>query len=236
MKYLLALIILFIAVPINAQWVSFDLKDIENDKFEEQINPFIKSISLSTTRHLYSPVNINNRLRLGFAYSHGINISGKDDISKLIGGYPNFVGELLISENLELKGNISIFNSGNDIVQSFAYGFGLNVTNKESNNWIVSVLFSQLKGTDDISMKTIDGNIIYDFRINEFPIFLGFGINSYNSKILIDNELIPNSIKGNANNLLVGTIFNMGRINIMPILQLNSDIIIMSLEISGTFK
>ena len=80
------------------------------------------------------------------------------------------------------------------------------------------------------------GNIIYDFRINEFPIFLGFGINSYNSKILIDDELIPNKIKGNANNLLVGTIFNMGRINIMPILQLNSDIIIMSLEISGAFK
>ena len=96
MKYLLALIILFIAVPINAQWASFDLKDIENDKFEEQINPFIKSISLSTTRHLYSPIIISNRLRLGFAYSHGINISGKDDISKLIGGYPNFAGELLI--------------------------------------------------------------------------------------------------------------------------------------------
>ena len=53
MKYLLALIILFIAVPINAQWASFDLKDIENDKFEEQINPFIKSISLSTTRHQF---------------------------------------------------------------------------------------------------------------------------------------------------------------------------------------
>ena len=236
MKYLLALIILFIVVPINAQWASFDLNEMENDKFEEQINPFIKSISLSTTRHLYSPIIINNRLRLGFTYSHGINISGKDDLSKLFGGYPNFAGKLLISENLELKGNISVFNSGNDIVQSFAYGFGLNVTNKETNNWRLSVLFSQLQGTDDISIKTIDGNIIYDFRINEFPIFLGFGINSYSTKILIDDELIPNKIKGNANNLLAGTIFNRGKINIAPIIQLNSDIIIMSLEISGAFK
>jgi len=236
MKYILVLLLIFLIVPIDAQWATFDPEKVDVDEFKREITPFIKSVSLSQTNHFYSPLNINNRLRLGIAYSRGINISGEDYSSELIRGYPNFAGNLLISENLVLKGNFSIFNSGSDVVQSFAYGFGLNLTNKESNNWKTSILFSQLQGPDDIKIKSIDGNIIYDFELSKFQMFAGLGVNTYNAKILMDNDSIPNSIKGNVNYLLIGVLFNRGRFTIMPIIQLNSDVIVMSLEFSGIVK
>lgn len=236
MKYLLFILLTFLIVPINAQWVSFDLDEVGNYTFKQQVNPFIKSISVSTTKHFHKPVNINNRLGLGFAYSYGINISGEDDVSNLFGGFPNFAGSLVISDNLLLKGNFGIFNSGKNIVQSFAYGFGLNLTNKESNNWKTSVLFSKLQGPNDIKIKSIDGNIIYDLMISKLKMFAGVGFNTYNAKILINCETIPNTIKGNVNHLLFGTFINKGRFNITPLIQLNSDVIVVSLEFSGAVK
>ena len=60
---------------------------------------------------------------------------------------------------------MSIFKSGNDVVQSFAYGFGLNITNKDKNNWRFSVLFSKLQGPDDLKNRSIDAAIIKEFEL-----------------------------------------------------------------------
>ena len=122
-------------VPINAQWISFELDNIDSEKFQKQVEPLLETISLSTNRHFFSPINIDKRASLGVSYSQGFNISGEEYSTNLIGGYPSFAGSLVVTNNLLLKGNISIFKSGNDIVQSFAYGFGLNLTNEETNNW-----------------------------------------------------------------------------------------------------
>jgi len=236
MKHLFsALIFSILFVPLNAQWYSFDLGEIDVDNFKKEAAPLVRAISLSSVNHLFDQTNLSNRLRLGVAYSHGINISG-ENLSDLFGGYPNFAGKLLITDNLHLKGNLSVFNSGDDLVNSFAYGLGLKLTNKDSNYWNVSLLFSNLKGPDDIRLKTLDVNIVYDFIIKKILLFAGFGINSYKSKILIDDELIPNIIDGNANHLLVGAFLNAGKFTFVPIFQLNTDVIVMNIEFSRSFK
>ena len=132
---------------------------------------------------------------------------------------------------------MSIFKSGSDFVQSFAYGFGLNITNEDKNNWRVSVLFSKLQGPDDLKNRSIDAAIIKEFEFGSVQIFAGLGLNNYNTKILIEDfDSIPKTIKGNANHLLLGTQLIKGRFTIIPVLQLNSDVIIISIEISGVFK
>lgn len=234
---IILIVIISLLVPLSAQWTSFELDNIESEKFQQQVEPFLKTISLSTSRHFFSPITINKRINIGISYSHGINITGEKYSTDLIGGYPNLAGTLVVTQNLSLKGNMSIFKSEGDIVQSFAYGFGLNLTNKEKNNWRFSVLFSKLQGPDDLKNRSIDAAIINEFEIGTIPIFAGLGLNTYNTKILIEDlDSIPKSIKGNANHLLLGIQLIKGRLTIIPVLQVNSDVVILSIEISGVFK
>ena len=67
---------------------------------------------------------------------------------------------------------MSTFKSNNDIVQSFAYGFGLNLTNREKNNWRASVLFSQLRGPDDIKVRSMDGQLSMNLMSAKFTYLL----------------------------------------------------------------
>ena len=229
--------VFLLSVPLTAQWTSFDLSNINTEEFEKQVGPFLKTTSISINRHFFNPINENGRFNFGVSYSQGINLTRENQSSDLIGGYPNIAGSVVITENLLLKGNMSIFNSNNDIVQSFAYGLGLNLTNKEKNNWRFSVLFSQLRGPDDIKIRSMDAAIINEFEVRKVHLFAGIGMNSYNAKILIDtSDSNPKSIKDNANHLLLGTQLKTGRITIVPVLQVNSDVLIISIEIFGAFK
>ncbi len=234
---IILILIISISVPLNAQWTSFELDNIDSDKFQQQVEPFLQTISLSTNRHFFSPININRRISIGVSYSRGINITGEKYSTDLIGGYPNLAGTLVVTQNLSLKGNMSVFKSDGDVVQSFAYGFGLNITNKDKNNWRFSVLFSRLQGPDDLKNRAIDIAIINEFELGSIPFFAGLGLNTYKTKILIEDlDSIPKSIKGNTNYLLLGTQLIKGRLNIIPVLQVNSDVVILSIEISGNFK
>ena len=234
---IILIVIIFFLVPVSAQWTPFELDNIDSEQFRQQTEPFLKTISLSTNRHFFSPNIIINRISIGVSYSQGINITGEKYSTDLMGGYPNIAGALVITQNLSLKGNMSIFESGNDVVQSFAYGFGLNITNKDKNNWRSSILFSKLQGPDDLKNRSIDAAIIKEFEFGTVPIFVGLGLNTYNTKILFEDiDTVPTSINGNANHLLFGAQLTKGKLTIVPVLQVNSDVVIVSIEISGVFK
>ena len=154
-----------------------------------------------------------------------------------MGGYPTLAGQLLITENLSIKGNTSIFQSENETVQSLAYGFEINLTNKEKNNWLISVLFSQLQGPDDFKSRTIEGLLARELQLFNLPLFAGFGFNTFNTKILIDDvDSIPNRIKGSAHNFIIGAQVYKGRITVIPIFQFNKDVLLFSLELMRAFK
>jgi len=236
-QYLLTILILCFALPLKAQWTSFELENIDQENLEQQIEPLVKTISLSSSRHFIAPTDKNKRIGIGVSYSYGINITDNNYSSELIEGYPNLAGNLVITDNLLLKGNISLFKSDKDIIQSYAYGFGLNLTNKENNNWRFSVLFSKLHGPDDLRNRSIDAVVIKEFKIGTVPLFMGVGLNTYKTRLLFtDMESVPNSIKGNAHNILFGSQITRGRIIIIPAWQVNTNVIVMSIEILGAFK
>ncbi|MBU0529773.1 hypothetical protein KKF86_08475 [bacterium] len=234
---IILIVITFFSVRVSAQWASFELDNIDSEQFQQQVEPFLKTISLSTNRHFFCPNIINKQISIGVSYSQGINITGEKYSTDLMGGYPNLAGALIITQNLSLKGNMSIFKSGSDLVQSFTYGFGLNITNNDKNNWCFSVLFSKLHGPDDLKNKSTDAALIKEFDFGSLPTFVGFGLNTYYTKILIEDvDTVPTFIKGNANYLLFGAQLAKGKFTIIPILQVNSDVVIISIEISRVFK
>ena len=234
---IILIVILCFSMPANAQWTSFELDNVDPEQFEQQVEPFLKAVSLSINRHVFIPTNVNKRMSIGVSYSQGFNITEENNSSELIGGYPNISGAIIVTQNLSLKGNFSIFESGNDIVQSFAYGFGLNITNEKNNNWRLSALFSKLQGPDDLKNRSIEAAIIKEFEIGSVPIFAGAGLNTYNTRILIEDlDLHSKRIKGSANHILLGAQLSKGRIYIVPVLQVNFDVIIFSIEMAGVFK
>ncbi|MEE8479013.1 MAG: hypothetical protein V3S42_03295, partial [Candidatus Neomarinimicrobiota bacterium] len=89
----------------------------------------------------------------------------------------------------------------------------------------------------DLKNRSIDAVIINEFEISSIPIFIGVGLNTYNTKILIEDfDAIPKLIKGDANYLLLGILFTKGKLTIIPVLQVNSDVAIISIEISRVFN
>ena len=229
-------VILFSIGPLSAQLTSFELDNIESDNFKQNVEPLFKSISLASNSHFIIPININKRFSFGISYTLSTNLTDKRYSTDRIGGYPNVGSALIITDNLLLKGNLSIFKSGSDIVQSFGYGFGLDLTKKEKNNWRLSALFSQLRGPDDLKNRSIDAVIIRETMIRSFPFFIGVGLNKYNTKLLIDNEFIQKSFKGNAHYLSTGTRLTLGNIIFIPVLQVNSSVTTLTIEILGNFK
>jgi len=86
MKAILIIIMLmFFSAPLGAQWTSFELDNIDIEKFQQQTEPFLKTISLSTNRHFFSPNIIINRISIGVSYSRGINITGEKHSTDIMG-------------------------------------------------------------------------------------------------------------------------------------------------------
>ncbi len=230
-------LILVCIIPLNAQWTTFELDNVDSEDFQTQIEPFFNAISIFMTQHSLGPNNINNRISLGISYSQGLDISGKAISKDLIGGYPNLSAKVLITNNFTLNGNLNLIRSNNDVVQSFAIGFGLNITNKDVNNWRLSVLFAQLQGPGDLNNRSTSAIVFKEFQISSFPLFAGLCLNTYNVKILLeDRESIPKSVKGSAHHLLIGTHKQLAGITFTPTLQLNSKVVIFSIALSGNFK
>lgn len=233
MNFVIYLLLFIIPISINAQFVDFDLNDVSGENFKNEIKPFIKTLSMVSINHFEDRFNINKRFQFGTAYSHGINISGNETSAKLLGGYPNIGGTLMISENLKLKGNFSIFNSGKDVVQSFAYGAGLKISTNEISNWRLSILLSELAGPSDLALKAMDGNINYGFIFKNIPVFIGVGSNSYKYRTLIDVEELPNTIKGNTLYISFAAQFSKWNFTSTPLIKISPDALIIGLEISG---
>ena len=233
MKFVSQLIVLILPVFVSAQFVDFDLADIEQDKFKDTVEPFIKSVSISSINHFEDQFVTNKRLQLGVAYSQGINLSGISEYSELFGGNPNIGAGLMISENLKLKGNFAVFSSGKDVVQSFAYGAGINIATNEKSSWRMSIMVSELSGPTDIEMKAMDGIVNYGFRIKSMPAFVGLGTNSYKSKILLESDKLADIIKGNTLYLSLGLQLVKNNFTTTPIIKLSSDALVVGLEFSG---
>jgi len=233
MKFVFHLLVLIIPISISAQLVEFDIENVESDNFKNEVEPFIKTVSISSVNHFEDQFKTNKRFQFGVAYSHGINISDNETAANLLSGYPNIGGALMISDNLKLKGNFSIFSSGDDIVQSFAYGVGLRIASNEASNWRLSILFADLKGPTNIKLKAMDINISYGLLVNNLPVFIGVGSNSYKSKILVENDDIPNTIKGNSLYLSLAAQFNKWNFTTTPLVKISPDAIIVGVEFSG---
>jgi hypothetical protein len=233
MKFVFHLLIFIIPIAISAQMVDFDIENVESENFKNEVEPFIKTVSILSVNHFEDQFKTNKRFQFGVAYSQGLSISGNETSTNLLGGYPNIGGALMISDNLKLKGNFSIFSSGEDIVQSFAYGIGLRIANNEAGNWRLSILFADLKGPSDIELKAMDTNISYGLMIKNLPVYIGVGSNSYKSKILIENDDIPNTIKGNSLYLSLAAQFNKWNFTTTPLIKINLDAIIVGIEFSG---
>ena len=233
MKLASQLLILILPAFINAQMVDFNLKNINGKNFQDSIEPFITAVSISSANHFEDLLYTNKRLQIGVAFNYGVNISGNDTSSKLFGGFPSIGAGLMISENLKIKGTFAIFNSGEDLIQSFAYGAGIKLSANENSSWHLSLLFSELNGPTDIELKSMDGNINYGFKIVNISTIIGIGTNSYKSKILIDDNELPNTIKDNTVYLLLGTKFAKGNFTTTPIIKFSPKALILGLEFSG---
>ena len=61
---IILIVIISISVPLSAQWASFELDNIDSEQFQQQVEPFIKTISLSANRHFFNPININKRINI----------------------------------------------------------------------------------------------------------------------------------------------------------------------------
>ena len=188
-----------------SQWISFDLSSIPVSLFQEQVEPFTRSISFMIGHPVTSTISENNRFQGGVSFGMALDLSNKTFNTNPLSGFPSLHGSFLVTENLRLNGAISGFSSGNDMVQVSSYGLDL-LLSKENNNSINMLMnFGYLDGPSDFRCRTIHSSINRMIETRFIPIEYGVGINFYSAHIsqTLSNE-IRNKIKGQTNFVFVG--------------------------------
>jgi hypothetical protein len=79
----------------------------------------------------------------------------------------------------------------------------------------------------------MDTNINYGFIFKNLPVLIGVGSNSYKSRILIEDEDIPNTIKGNSLYISLAAQFNTWNITTTPLMKISPEALIVGVEFSG---
>ncbi|MEE9189837.1 MAG: hypothetical protein V3U16_03605 [Candidatus Neomarinimicrobiota bacterium] len=217
------------------QWSSFDLDPAVGDNFSDEVKPLLKGTAMSLAQVPQTDWSLARRFKVGLAYSHGIAADAAGLTRGRLKGLPALQGAVIVTKNILLCGKIGGFKSGKDVVQTFSYGFNLQLSDKITNNWYLYTQFARLSGPEDVSMRAINGLILKEFVYSKIIGQIGIGVNLYSARIALDdeNDILPGRLEGQTNYLAVGVGTTWKQVYIGILGQLNTDVTSFNISVSG---
>jgi hypothetical protein len=219
----------------HGQWSSFDLDPAVGGNFSDEVKPLLKGTAMSLAQVPQSDWSLARRFKVGLAYSHGISANSAGFTSERLKGLPALQGAVIVTKNILLSGKIGGFKSGDDAVQTFSYGFNLQISDKTTNNWYLHTQFARLSGPEDVSMRAINGQILREYVYSKLVGQIGVGVNLYSALIMLEdeNDIMPGRLEGQTNYLAVGVGTTWKQVYIGVLGQLNPDVTSFNISISG---
>jgi hypothetical protein len=228
------LLVQSIALP---QWPSFDLSSVPSSQFQEQIEPFTRSVSFMIGYPISSNHVKNQRFQAGVSYGLAVDMSGKSFSENPLFGFPTLHGSFLVSDNLNLNGSISGLHSGKELVQVSGYGFDLMLTKEDSNSTAFSMNFAYLDGPSNFRCRTIHSSIVRKVDTQFVPINYGFGVNLYSAHIsVVSEDEIPSTIEGQTNYVFIGINWPINRWKVGTKIHFHPNTVFFSFDLLTSFR
>ncbi len=228
------LLVQSIALP---QWPSFDLSSVPSSQFQERVEPFTRSISFMIGSPISSIHIDNKRFHAGVSYGLAVDMSGKGFGENPLLGFPSLNGSYIVSDNLNLNGSISGFNSGKNMVQVSSYGFDLMLNKEGKNSTDLSMNFGYLDGPSNFRCRTIHSRIIKKVETRFVPINFGFGVNLFSAHIsLVSEDEIPSTIEGQTNFVFIGFNWPINRWMVGTQIHFHPNTVFFSFDVLTSFR
>ena len=218
-------------VPISGQWQTFDLSKANNNNFLKQTTPILISSVLSLGQPTL--MNLSEKKRFGIAI---LFPSGWDATNISVQTNPHIFplmaeGQILVSNNLVLKGKMNLLSPKDELVNAAGYGIEY-----LQQTWTTSVNVGWLEGSKYLKIRMIGFNILWKRILFEIPINLGVGHNNYRSIFLnLDEPEIPSTYKNSLTYFVLATPFHFKMFDVNVQTQIHSEFIQLNLQLLRSF-
>ena len=222
-------ILFIISQYLLGQFPSYDLSEVAESNFVARVEPLVRSTSFSLGYHQFSEPDLTRR------FSVSINAAVRPENSII--GLPLIHGALLVTDNLIINGIIGGVTSDNDVLQYSGYGFSLSLSEDDTSQWVADLIMAKMDGPRHLHCRTIDASISKASKFKVFPIFFGFGVNQYTSRIFYQSDgEIPEKISGSANYMLLGKIISFSSWSVETQARINNKITQFSISLHKAFN
>ena len=222
-------ILFFISQYLLGQFPSYDLSEVSGNNFVATVEPLIRSTSFSLGYHQFSEPDLSSRF--------SVNVNAAVGTENSIFGLPLIHGALLVTDNLIINGIIGGVTSDNDVLQYSGYGFSLSLSDDDTSQWTADLSLAKMDGPRHLHCRTIDASISKASKFKAFPLFFGFGVNQYTSRIFYQSDgEIPEKISGSANYMLLGKIISFSSWSVETQARINNKITQFSISLHKAFN
>lgn len=206
----------FLCSTAYSQWPSFTLKSTGYSDFKEQTSPYFAMISSQVSTHPVVLRSIDSRFRAGVNISGHSPYSDLNEIGLRPGILPTLSGAVIVTSNLAFHGMVSGLPHATGLTSVQGWGLRLFLTDDPKNDWSISTKFSRLDNPNKYRLSTIDFVVEKEWQLSSLHLRAGLGSNTYKSRIFIDGDDIPSSVRGSAVYVTFGMIFNYQRFLLYP--------------------
>jgi len=218
-------------VPISGQWQTFDLSKTNSNNFLKQTTPILISSVLSLGQPTLMNLSETKRSGIAILFPLGwdatnISIQTNPHVFPLMAE-----GQILVSNNLVLKGKMNLLSPKDEPVNAAGYGIEY-----FQQTWTTSVNIGWLEGPTHLKIRMIGFNILWKRILFEIPINLGVGHNNYRSIFLnLDKTEIPSTHENALTYFVLGMPFHFKMFDVNVQTQIHSEFIQLNLQLLRSF-
>ncbi len=218
-------------VPLSGQWLSFDLSEANSNNFLKQTEPIIRSSVLSLGQPALMDLSETKRFGIAISFPLGWDVTNTSIQTNPHVFLPIAEGQILVTNNLVLKGKMNLLSPKNESVNAAGYGMEYH-----EQTWATSVSLGWLEGPTHLRVRSIDFNILWRRTLSEIPINFGIGHNNYRASFRnFDNEKIPSRRENAFTYFILGTRHHLKMFDINIQTQIHSKFIQINLQLLRSF-
>ena len=227
------IVIYFIAimVPAFGQWQTFDLSEANSAIFIKQTEPILISSVLSLGQPTLMDLSETKRFGIVISFPLGWDVTHTSIQTNPHVFPPIAEGQILVSNNLVLKGKMNLLSPKDEPVNAAGYG-----VEYHEQTWATSVSVGWLAGPTHLRVRTIGFSILWRRTLSEIPINFGIGHNNYRASFRnFDNEEIPSINENSLTYFVLATRYHLKMFDVNIQTQIHSKFVQLNIQLLRSF-
>ncbi len=220
-----------IMVPVSGQWISFDLSEANSNIFLKQTEPIVRSSVLALGQPTLMDLSETKRFGIAISFPLGWDVTNTSIQTNPHVFLPMAEGQILVTNNLVLKGKMNLLSPQGESVNAAGYGMEY-----YEQTWAASVSMGWLEGPSHLRVRMIDFSLLWRRTLSEIPINFGIGHNNYRASFRnFDDEKIPSNRENSLTYFILGTQYHLKMFDINLQTQIHYKFIQFNLQLLRSF-